>query len=49
MNIDKELCARAMDKAGEEPITQTEWEEGNSTRVRLIKDVYLSSILEALA
>ena len=49
MNIDRELCARAMDKAGEEPITQEEWEEGTSTRVRLIKDVYLPSILEALA
>lgn len=49
MNIDKELVARAMDKAGEEPITQTEWEEGTSTRVRLVKDIYLSSILEALA
>lgn len=49
MNIDKKLCARAMDKAGEEPITQEEWEEGTSTRVRLIKDVYLASILEALA
>lgn len=49
MNIDRELCARAMDKAGEEPITQAEWEEGTSTRVRLIKDVYLTSILEALA
>lgn len=49
MNIDKELVARAMDKAGEEPITQNEWEEGTSTRVRLVKDVYLASILEALA
>lgn len=49
VNIDKELVARAMDKAGEEPITQNEWEEGTSTRVRLVKDIYLTSILEALA
>lgn len=49
MNIDKSLVARAMDKAGEEPITEQEWTEGTGTRVRLIKDVYLSTILEALA
>lgn len=49
MNIDKKLVARAMDKAGEEPITTAEWEEGTGTRVRLIKDVYLNTILEALA
>lgn len=49
MNIDRQLVARAYDKAGEEPITDQEWEEGTGTRVRLIKDVYLASILEALS
>lgn len=50
MNIDRKLCARAFDKAGEQPITEEEWgeiPEGN--RVRLIKDIYHSTILEALA
>ncbi|MBO7714409.1 MAG: hypothetical protein J6S85_12610 [Methanobrevibacter sp.] len=49
MNIDRELVARAMDKAGEEPINDIEWTEGTSTRVRLIKDFYLATILETLS
>ena len=49
MNINKEIVARAMDKAGEEPITKEEWEANKSTRIRLIKDYYLATILETLA
>lgn len=49
MNIDKNICNRAWDKAGEEPITEAEWTEGTGTRVRLIKDIYLATILEALS
>ena len=49
MNIDRELVARSLAKAGEEPITNDEWEEGTSNRVRLIKEFYLAVLLEALA
>lgn len=49
MNIDRSLVARAFIKAGEEPITDAEWEEGTSNRVRAVKDLYLANLLEALA
>ncbi|MBO6101012.1 MAG: hypothetical protein J6P07_06760 [Spirochaetaceae bacterium] len=49
MDIDKDLVARAFSKAGEEPITQDEWSEGTSNRVRVVKDFYLATILEALS
>lgn len=49
MNIDRKLVARAFSKAGEEPITDTEWEEGTSNRVRVVKDFYLAVLLEALS
>ena len=49
MTIDRKLVARAFAKAGEEPITETEWEEGTSSRVRVVKDFYLAAILEALS
>lgn len=49
MNINRELVARAMNKAGEEPINEKEWEEGDGTRVRLIKDIYQATVLEALS
>jgi len=49
MNIDKAIVNRALEKAGEEGITETEWTEAKSNRVRLIKDLYLASILEALS
>ena len=49
MNINKEIVARAMDKAGEEPITSDEWTANKSNRIRLIKDYYLPTILETLS
>lgn len=49
MNIDKNIVARAFAKAGEEPITESEWEEGTSNRVRVTKDFYLATILQALS
>ena len=49
MFIDKGIVARAFAKAGEEPITETEWTEGTSNRVRIIKEFYLATLLEALA
>ena len=49
MNIDIEIVARALDKAGQEPLTPTELEEKTSTRWRLVKDYYLSTILETLS
>lgn len=49
MNIDRSLVARAFIKAGEEPITDGEWEEGTGNRVRAVKDLYLANLLEALA
>lgn len=49
MNIDRNIVARALIKAGEEAISESEWEEGTSNRVRVVKDTYLSTLLEALA
>ena len=49
MTIDRKLVARAFSKAGEEPITETEWNEGTSSRVRTVKDFYLATVLEALS
>lgn len=49
MNIDKDIVARAFAKAGEEPITESEWEEGTSNRVRVVRDFYHATILEALS
>ena len=49
MNIRREIVNRALDKAGEEPILDKEWEDGTSVRVRLIKDYYLATILETLS
>lgn len=49
MNIDRSLVARAFSKAGEEPITDTEWEEGTSNRVRVVKEFYLATFEEALS
>lgn len=36
-------------KAGEEPITETEWSDNESNRVRITKEFYLATLLEALA
>ena len=49
MNIDRDLVARAFTKAGEEPITETEWSDATSSRVRVVKDFYLATIKEALS
>lgn len=49
MNINIDLVARALDKAGEEPLTPEEIETKKTTRWRLIKDIYLATILEELA
>lgn len=49
MNIDRDIAARALAKAGEEPISNEEWEEGTSNRVRIIKEFYLATLLEALS
>lgn len=49
MNIDKDLVARAFAKAGEEPITETEWQDAESNRVRIVKEFYLATLLEALS
>ena len=49
MNIDRNLVARALAKAGEEPITDEEWTDGTSNRVRIVKEFYLALLLEALA
>lgn len=49
MNIDKDLVARAFAKAGEEPITETEWSDAESSRVRIVKEFYLATVLEALS
>lgn len=49
MNIDKNIVARAFAKAGEEPITESEWEEGTSNRVRVVKDFYHATILQTLS
>ena len=49
MFIDRELVARAFAKAGEEPINEEEWNDATSNRVRLVKEFYLATLLEALA
>ena len=49
MNIDRQLVARAFIKAGEEPITEAEWSEGTSNRVRVVQEFYLATILDALS
>ena len=49
MNIDRVLVARAFVKAGEEPITDAEWTEGTSNRVRVVQEFYLATILDALS
>lgn len=49
MNISEEIVARAYDKAGEEPLTETELSNKSSTRWRVIKDYYLATILETLS
>ena len=49
MNIDRDLVARAFAKAGEEPITDAEWSDADSSRVRITKEFYLATILEALS
>jgi hypothetical protein len=49
MNIDRVLVARAFVKAGEEPITDDEWTEGTSSRVRAVQEFYLATILDALS
>ena len=49
MNIDRDLVARAFTKAGEEPITDTEWSDADSSRVRVVKEFYLATLLEALS
>ena len=49
MNIDRVLVARAFVKAGEEPITDDEWTEGTSNRVRVVQEFYLATILDALS
>jgi hypothetical protein len=49
MNIDRDLVARALAKAGEEPITAEEWEEGTSNRVRIVKEFYHAILLESLS
>lgn len=49
MNIDRDLVARAFTKAGEEPITETEWSDAESSRVRVVKEFFLATLLEALS
>ena len=49
MNIDRDLVARAFTKAGEEPITDAEWSDAESSRVRVVKEFYLATLLEALS
>ena len=49
MNIDRNIVARAFVKAGEEPITDTEWDDTNSNRVRIVREFYLATLLEALS
>ncbi len=49
MNIDRSLVARALSKAGEEPITDEEWNEETSSRVRIVKEFYHAVLLESLA
>lgn len=48
MNYDKELINRALEKAGQEPLTDEDISK-NSARWRLIKSLYLPTILETLS
>lgn len=48
MNYDKDLINRALEKAGQEPLTDADI-TNNSTRWRLIKSLYLPTILETLS
>ena len=48
MNIDWNIADRALDKAGEEPLTDND-KANKGTRWRLIHDYYLATILETLA
>lgn len=48
MNINWEIVNRALNKIGEEPILEEEKKEKTSTRIRLVYDFYLSTILETL-
>ena len=49
MNINRSLVARALAKAGEEPITDAEWNEGTSSRVRIVKEFYHAVLMESLS
>ena len=49
MYIDRKIVARAFARAGEEPITDEEWDDATSNRVRIVKEFYLATLLEALA
>lgn len=49
MNIDIQLVAKALDKAGEEPLNKEELENKKGTRWRLISDIYLATIKEELS
>ena len=49
MNINHEIVARAMNKAGQEPLTDQEWADQKNTRYRLIYQFYLETILETLS
>ena len=48
MNIDLHIVTRALQKAGQEPLTQEDIDK-NSTRWRTIKAFYLATILETLS
>ncbi len=48
MNIDKSIVARALAKAGQEPLNDDDIKK-NSARWRVIKEFYLSTILETLS
>lgn len=49
MNIKRDIVARAMIKAGEDPLTDEEFNDKKGTRWRTVKDFYFSVIQEALA
>lgn len=48
MNINREIANRALEKAGEEPLNDNDF-ENNSVRWRTIKNNYLPTLLETLA
>lgn len=48
MNIDLHIVTRALQKAGQEPLTQEDIDK-NSTRWRTVKAFYLATILETLS